>query len=516
MGRVLTNATSVAYARQQAFDVLGGSPAWKTLEPNGITKATPDLTKVSRNPISKDRQRRKGSTVGVDSGFEYDADLTLDSWTDWAEGFCFVTATNSDLLFRAAPATATEYTIPATNAAQAAKLQWVTAGPKSLVFGKGYLLTANNGLKVLTADTGLAATTITVAGLSAETPPTNAELVIAGVRATAGDLAIVVSTGIATLTSGNNGITGGNRVDFTTLGLTVGQFIHIGGIVVGQQFSAGAGYARLKTLGQFSATFDKLSATLATDPGTAESVDLLFGRFIRNVPVDHADFLEQYFELELGFENLYETDPPTGVPEPNGFVYSLNNLPNVLSWVMALRDKATMTATLVGTDTEPPVDDGDRKVNAATPRAPLHTAAFNTSTDFLRLRITDVDEDGLTTDFKDITLSIDNGVTPELVLGRQGARFLNFGNFLVGIETSVLFTSPEVPERIRNSVTVAMDWIVSNDDGVIVSEIPSMDLGNGGLELPINETVRIALTGEAFKDPVLGYSFSSSLIPIVP
>ena len=35
MGRTLTNNFSVAYAIQQSFGVLGASPAWKQLEPNG-------------------------------------------------------------------------------------------------------------------------------------------------------------------------------------------------------------------------------------------------------------------------------------------------------------------------------------------------------------------------------------------------------------------------------------------------------------------------------------------------
>jgi hypothetical protein len=61
-----------------------------------------------------------------------------------------------------------------------------------------------------------------------------------------------------------------------------------------------------------------------------------------------------------------------------------------------------------------------------------------------------------------------------------------------------------------------MDWILSNDDGAIAYDIPSMDLGNGGRTYPVNASVQAALTGTAFEDATLGTSFSASTFPTVP
>lgn len=528
MGRVLTNATTLAFAYQTSKGVLGGSPVWFTAEPNDITSWGATIATVARSPISKLRQRRKGTITDLDSGLEYEEDLTVDVMAKLGEGFLFAVYTNADLTFRAAPAVPTGYTVPALSASQAGRLLFNTGGPISLLYARGYAVAANNGLKPLTVNPVTTDTTLQVAGNSSETPPTNAQVSIAGVRCTAGDLALAISAGVGTLTSGNNAVAGAAQVDFTTLGLTKGQRIHVGGMTgATQPFSGPAvntfGSARIRTIAAATLVLDKLDDALVAFDGNDDNaggtpivVDLLFGRFGRNVPVDDASFLERYIQFEAGWENLFETDPPTPVAEPDGFEYALDNLSNTLKFTFPLTDKIVCTFGFVGTDTEPPVDNGDRKANASTPIAPLYTEAFNTTSDYARLRIADVDDAGLTTDFKDWTLDLNNNVSPEKVQGLLGAKYLNFGNIEVSIEGTLLFTNPEVIDRIRDNTTVTFDFLVTNDDGAIAVDIPSMTLGNGARELPVNESVRVALTGTAFVDAALGTSVGISLFPAYP
>ncbi len=136
--------------------------------------------------------------------------------------------------------------------------------------------------------------------------------------------------------------------------------------------------------------------------------------------------------------------------------------------------------------------------------------------DFARLRITDIDEDGLTSDFKSIELAIDNNVSPEKVLNRLGARFVNFGNFFVDISSSIIFSDGAVLQRIRQNTTASLDLFQRNEDGVLAFSISSMTLGDGTKDLPIDETVLLNLSGEAFEDPTTGASLSVSFIPSVP
>lgn len=529
MAQVLTNNTGLQYAREESLGVLPSSPDWKILEPNATSTFGAQITTVARSPISKLRQRRKGTVVDLDAAAEYDADMTIDSFVDFIEAFLFATAVNADLTFRGADHTGTAFTIPAATAAQAAKLQFVASGEATLVYASGYANAGNNGLFALSADTAAAGTAITTGSGAAETAPTNAEVSVCGIRADAGDLTLAVSSGVGTLSSG--GGSASSNIDFTTLGLTVGQKIHVGGLTSTNRFGSTAeadgtrsyGTARITAIAAGALTLDKLDTTLVASDGTddgsggtEQQVDILFGRFIRNVTVDNADYAAISHTFEQSYPNLFETDPPTPVANPDGFEYVVGALANVLTWNMPLTDKATATFAFVGTNAEEPVNNASRKTNASTARLPLFTGALNTSADFFRLGIFDVDETGLTSDFKDVTVTAGNNVAPEKVLGRLGARFMNNGNFELNVTGQALFTDGNVAARIRNNTTVTMDWLVKNDDGAISVDIPSATIGDGAKEFPVNESVRIGFDLQAFVDPVLNTSIGVSLFPVFP
>lgn len=526
MGQVLVNDVGLSCAVESSPGVLPGSPLWFQLEPNAITSLGAEITTVARNPISRLGQRRKGTIVDLDAGTEHDADLTISAMVLFAEAFLHAIAVNTEMTFRAANVDATGYIIPAATATQAGKLQFTSGGPISLVWGAGYANAANNGAHALTADTAMSGTAIAFSGAVVETAPANAEVSIMGIRGKAGDLRITVSGATATLTSNNAGAT---AINFTTLGLTVGQKIHVGGLLAANQFAgAGAvkslGYARITSIAANSLGLDKLDARLITSDGTDTgsggtpvAVDLLFGRFIRNVPVSNTtEYLRRSFMFEESSPNLYETEPPTPVANPDGFVYVKGCRANEMTWRMPGQNKSDIGFGFVGLNADDPVNNSARKTNAASALAPLFTGAFNTSADFARLRLEDVDATGLSTDFKDMTVTVANNIAPEKVLGRLGARYINKGNFELDIETTALFNNPLVPARIKANTRATMDWILRNDDGAIAVDLPSCTIGNGGREYPLNESVKITLEVAAFVDPVLGTSMSISLFPATP
>lgn len=503
MGRVLTNNTSLSYSIESALGVAGTD--WRVLEPNDIDAFGTEITTVARDPISRNRQRRKGTVTDLDSAVEFSHDLTLSGFSDFIEGFVFSVARNKDLEFTGSEAGATGFTVPALSASQADRLHFTPGGPISIMFARGYINSNNNGLKLLAAAPASTDTELEVAGLAAETPPPNAILELAGVRAEEGDLAVTVSGTQATLTSGNNGSI--NPIDFTELGLSVGQFIHIGGVATANQFPTSVGFGRIRSIATGEVLLDKLSSTLVSAAGTGVTVDLLFGQFVRNVPVDHPDFLERSFQFELASPNLMSGGA-------TGYEYSIGNFCDALQFELPLTNKATMAVGFIGTDTEVPT--ASRKAGASAALDPVKTGAFNTSADIARLRVIDTDEEGLTTDFKSLEITLNNNVSPEKVLGQLGARYMNTGNFEVDLEAEILFTEPAVVEAIRTNQTVSMDFSIRNDDGAIYVDIPSMTLGGGDREMPRNESVMMNLTGEAFGDPVLGTSLSVSTFPVLP
>lgn len=515
MARTLTNESAYAYAIQDGFDDLGSTPAWKSLEPNGIPSFGPEISTVSRNPISRSRQAKQGTTVGLDSTVEIDLDITQDSFIDFIESVIFTTATNeriqSGALFGALLADDALPTLLGEGWSHSAITAAIPVG--QLIFARGFATAVTNGLNAVGQSSTTETEVVGTPGIIIEDlgDTGNASIETAGWRFT--DLVWTDAT--KTLSSA--------LVDETTIGLTPGQLLYIGGPTTSERFPSGTAFARVVSVTSAGIVVDKVTDDAKIGTGfvaggdqSSDAVDLLFGRFIRNVPTDDSEFLKRYIEIEASFPELFETTPETPVADPDGFEYSLNLLPNTLVWNFPERDKSTAVLSLVGTDTEPPVNNASRKTNASTPAKAIGTTAFNTSSDFARLRIQDVDETGLTIDIVSMVATFGNNVTIEEILGRLGARYINFGNFELIVELVTIFTEPKVLARIRENTVVTLDWVVQNRDGVIGIDIPSATLGGGARDNTVNESVKLNITATAFEDETLGASVGVSTIPFVP
>lgn len=508
MGRVTTNTATLQVARENAagaFGELPTSPVWLLQEWDEIGAYGPTITTVARNPVSTGRQRRKGSITDLDAAVEFTTDLTMDLLQYWAESYLLAHARNKDLFFRQADAAADGFTVAALSTDAAAKLLFSVGGPTSLLYARNYVTSANNGLKAVAAAVDATDTTIEVAGNSVETAPSTAIVELAGVRASASDLSMTI---VASMREGT--LTSAGDLDFTTLGLTPGQFIHIGGLTATNQFAEGADLARIKTVSATEVTLDKTGDGLVDGAYAAGSlqVDLLFGQFIRNVTTDDAEFEDFRHQFELAYPGLADDNVTTE------YEYALGNLGNELTINFPLTDKSTVELGLIGTDADALTT--TRKTGASTAFPPARTAAFNTTSDFVRLRVAGTDASGLTTDLKEVTITINNNVSPEKILARLGARYMNPGNVEVGIATQAIFTSADVPAAIRQNRTVSMEFALQNDDGGFVIDVPSTTLGGGDKEFPVGESVLINLEAEAFGDALLDTSLSVSMFAALP
>lgn len=524
MSRVLTNDITLAYALEDTtasgFGTLPASPTWKQLEPNDISKWGAEIKTVARNPISKNRQVRKGTIVDLDSKVELKCDLTMDSLEDFIEGFAFARAYSSGVEYwrLTAVSGADVYSLSATSGparVYAAGSGGTITGAATLIYVRGCTNSGNNGLAVVTTVTTGATPLIAATGKNTvpEVIATGqyATLEVAGVRCLAGDLDINATGNLASAV-----------VDFTTLGLHVGQFIYIGDDGDGSSSShtfntaANRGFARVMGIAAHLLTLDKKATTFVAEDNSAVAsggaqIDLYFGRFIRNVTVDDTDYVARQFQFEATFPDLYAVGSGG-----QGYEYAKGNFCDQVTFELPLANKALSTFSFIGTDTDPPVTATGRKTGATGALQPVQTTAFNATSDVLRLRITEADETGLTTDFKDVQVKLDNNVSPEKVIGVLGARFMNNGIFNVDLTTKALFTNADVLAAIRNNTTVTMELAMQNDDGGFIMDIPSMTLGDGAKDFPLNATVTIAIKGKAFIDPVLGTSLSFSIFPFLP
>ena len=513
MGRVQTNETGLAFSIESTLGIAGTE--WFTVEPNDIPGFGATITTTPRNPISKDRQNSKGAITNLTSAMNYPTDLTRSSFRGHAEGFIFATGINSnvsDLSTTGADTSGDDYAVSALSAGQASKFNINT-----LIWVSFYEDPANNGLKEVDANIATSATSISVSEnlVTEASPPSNATLSFAGYRIPSGSSptwtwsagakqATLNLTGIGTLLSG--------------LGLTPGQIVHIGSpnsavtsLQNGFENSTTndmVGHARVVSILADDVVFDGTDAALqfTDNVAPANAVDILFGEFIRNVPTTSSEYLVRTFQYEASYVNL----------EAGGgtmFAYSKGNTCNTLTFNLALESLATIAYDWVGTDTDSPVNAASRKAGASSAKDPLFTTAVNTSSELMRLRVFDVDEAGLTTDFKSAELTISNGVTPENVIGLLGAKYLNLSNMNVSLSTEVVFSEANVIERIRRNTTVRLDFILANENGTIAIDIPSLTLGDGTPNLTRNESAKLTLTGTAFKDSALGTSIGISISP---
>lgn len=510
MALVKTNNITLQVAIEASLGVLPGSPTWALLEPNTINSFGATINKVSRNPISKLRQRRKGTTTDVESGVEFEADLTGEHFITFAEGFVFASFSSVTELRAGAsfstlaadndpPPAGTDagYTHSALSSALAAN---------TLVYARGFTTSGNNGLKLVLTGSTTTSTLISTA-LVDETPAqtTNARVSVCGRRTAVGDIDITVSGTTGTLTS--------TTLDFTTLGLTVGQLIHIGGLTSTNRFASGRfGAARVTSIAANALGLDKIRTTpsataLTTEANTTIALDILFGRFLRNVDVDNASYLERSYAFEMAYPDL------DGIGT-DGYEYAMGNYGDTMSIALQGQDKALVTFGFVGMDTD--VATTSRASGASTPLNPVQTVAFNTSTDLARLGLVNSTGDSLSTCFKSMTLTLANGVTREMCLGSIGALGLNTGNFLVDLEAQLTFDNTEITAALRNNETVTIDFVLKNGDGAIGFDLPAMTLGGGDKEFPVGETVLINTQGEAFADPTLSTSIGISLFPVYP
>ena len=451
MGRVTTNNTQIAYAPEDPNNVgeLPTNPVWTLLEPNDITDFSAELTTTPRNPISPTRQRRKGAVTDLDATAGFEHDTTYGLLEEFIPAFCFANRTNDDLNVRQAPVLATGFTV-------SGYPEDTRTEENSLYVADGYANPANNGLFRATDDATATLIEATGQNLEAEnSPPSGARIRFAGKRIpTAQSTSILpvanaqgnFTDGVVTLTTTSQG------PNWAMAGLVNGQTIVIAR--PGDEGERNHIIGRVRETTATSIRLDK--ATQTGSVPTTSDIDVLYGGFVRNVAVsDQANYLERSYTVEATWDNL-ENDADGNPTGNDMYQYLLGGYCNSIALNLAGQSLATATIGFIGTDMPSPVASADRKTGASGAYPTPRTDALNTTADIARLRIlrSNTDTVGLTTFFDSATLTLNNNVSPEKVLGRLDAPFINFGNFEVDLESDVIFTNAGVIEAVRNNETV--------------------------------------------------------------
>ncbi|MCC7271407.1 MAG: hypothetical protein IT561_01985 [Alphaproteobacteria bacterium] len=339
-----------------------------------------------------------------------------------------------------------------------------------LVRGAGFTAAADNGLWRVTA---ASATEVTVAGtpLAVEASGADKTIKAVGFEGASGDVT-ATATGLAS-----------TALDFTTLGLKVGQWIAIGGAAAGQRFATAPnnGWARIAGIAAHVLTLDHRPQGWATDAGSGRTVRVFLGDVLRNgveeisfsVERDHAD-IGQVLLFRGQMARLARLTVATG---------------RILEASFDLVGKdAARGAASFGT--------GD-PVPAGT--APVMNAVGN---------VVLVREGGGTAGIvRQMTVQIDNNLRELKAVGTLGNVGIGVGDAAVGGTLEAYFEDGALYDKYLAAADTTLAFVVAEAGQAYVVTLPRVKLAGGRIEAGSRNgdcVLRFELMGQ--RDPLTGAS----------
>lgn len=496
--KIDSNSTGLAVAEEAFLKTLPVSPVWYEVEPNSYPDFGADISTVARSTINPSRQNKKGVIVDLDASGGFSVDATSDVLKRFSQGFLFADAHEKP---STSPLNGTAVTLTAVdgtgNDYEAASGLGVFL-PGHLVKASGFGVDANNGVKTVTAAAS-ASLTVSETISTEATPPASAKIEVVGFKAGTGDLNVVVSTTLVTLTS--------TTLDFTTLGLNVGEYVFVGGDSAGSCFVNNApGYARVKTVAAHALAFDDTSWAPVSETGTGLAIELYFGAFVRNEKTASLIKRRSYqLERQLGEDN-------DGVQSE----VLVGAIPNELVLNMPLADKITADMSFVALDNEQRT--GADGVKSGT-RVPAVTEdIFNTTSNIARAKMGlggSLNPSPLFAYLQEVTLTINNNVTPNKALAVLGGFDASVGNFDVSGSLTAYFADIAACAAVRNNSDVSLNVIAANDNKGFVFDLPLVSLGGGKLNVEKDNPVTIPLDATAAECDA-GYTLATTHFTYLP
>ena len=471
---------------------------WLQLQPNpgGITQYDRQLVTVERHILSPNMTAENGEVVGYDVSPKYVQDLTTDL-LDAVRELLFRSATKhsggkGQSKYAVSAVTATGYTV--------ASLGDLANG--ILVEASGFNTAANNGLKLL-AGTSIA-TEIKTTGLTAEaTPPANAIVRVAGVQGATSDITLDAS---GNLTS--------TILDFTTLGLNVGQDIVVGDLTSGAAFAfATAAYNGKATIVAITAhkiTLKWRAWTVAgADLGTGQTIRLLFTSWIRNVPIAHADY------LAAPTGNMEVSEPGAGTAGATDYIYVGGCGLSKWSLAIPLENKIVATLDFVGMNASEP--GAARATGADAALAPLLTSVFTTSSNVRTVKLLkQADETVLADEINDIKLNYDNHLKPRKAIGTDGAKGLTYGEYAPTIDLDTYLIANDTTRAADTNTSCALHCLLKSADGGFSLGFPMGKLTKPAKTYAAATPVMQKFTFTANRDPATGLAWTMSQFAYLP
>lgn len=252
---------------------------------------------------------------------------------------------------------------------------------------------------------------------------------------------------------------GSTALDFTTLGLSVGQWLKIGGLAAGDRFDTEAlnTWARISAIAATALTLTELPAAWTTDAGAAKSIKAWVGDTLIDGQV------EKSFSIEKGY--LYQA--PVG--------YHLFTGMTVNTFALSLTSQSMITGSFdfMGADGTLSTTTED-----ADPDAADQSSITNTVADIGELR-----EAGGTVPSGNCVQSMDfsfaRNLTAISCLGSLAKQGVDAGTFGLTGTLTTLFGSDELFNKFLNGTESSLSMRIKKDGRAIVFTFPRVKYTSG-------------------------------------
>lgn len=280
MAQAVSNRVRLSVVEEVTQGVTPATPTLQTLRVTSVGLKPNPKNVVSQQLVS-DRMEPDYIFVGLDAAGDVGIEWIADAHAILIEG-----AMMKD--YTVAPELSGTGSITAVTAAT--DNYTIVAGTfvrYDLVRGEGFTLAANNGTFVAQATTS-STSLVTLDGRATETPTATARLKQIGFEGPTTDINATASGLASTL------------IDFTSYGLTPGQWVVVGGTATANKFATATsnGYCRVSTSTAITATalpFDVVQAGFGVDAGTGKNIRVYFGDYITNSTTLKTYTFERFF-----------------------------------------------------------------------------------------------------------------------------------------------------------------------------------------------------------------------------
>lgn len=478
-----TNRTKLSRVREVTFGVIPTSPVFKTKRQTSSGLNANPQTVIS-SEIRSDRQVTDLILLGYQAGGPVAGELSFKAYDDEMEEALQGTWANNPYIevltldTEISDVTATTLTV----------LTPLGTPYKSgmLTLTGGFTTAANN--KVVARVSSSTATTIVYPGatytIEGAAIPVGANVRVIGFQGAAGDL-------VATITNGN-AITS-TALDFTTLGLTVGQWVSVGGSVAGSFFATAGvgGFCRISAITATRLSFDRAPSTWAADAGAAKTIMVFVPDFLTNASTKRS----------VTYERQYLDHSPVS------YEYLRGQTVDKFTVTADAQKIATLSTDLIGSDS-----------TVTTTRAAGATDIV-APTNFVLNTASNVDAiafDGTAIGTPNYLMKADwtynNNLRRQTAVGVSGIVGTGNGEFSVDMSLDFYFGDKTVLDKVVNNTLTSFNTALGRNDGnkeAYMFDFPSIKLASGAPAVSgKNADVMITCKATAFMHATLLYTTS--------